>query len=240
MQKTCIVVPCYNEEKRLDSNEFILFVESNNNVDFLFVNDGSNDDTISVLKKIREGNEERIIIHDLVINTGKAEAVRLGVLKALSFERYDFVGFLDADLATPLSEIVYFLQNKRDAKIVMGSRMKRLGVKVERKAMRHILGRIFSTLASIILKLPVYDTQCGAKIFDKELVFLFEEKFITKWLFDIELIARFRNKFGVDFSVTNIIEMPVNEWVEKGGSKLKIKHMLLVPFELINIYRKYN
>lgn len=240
MQKTCIVVPCYNEEKRLDSNEFVLFVESNSNVDFLFVNDGSNDDTISVLKKIQEGKEGRIIIHDLEKNSGKAEAVRLGILKALSFERYDFVGFFDADLATPLSEIIYFLQNKHDAKIVMGSRMKRLGVKVERKVTRHILGRVFSTLASIILKLPVYDTQCGAKIFDKDLFFLFEEKFITKWLFDIELIARFRNKFGVDFSVSNIIEMPVNKWVEKGGSKLKIKHMLSVPFELINIYRKYN
>lgn len=240
MQKTCIVVPCYNEEKRLDFKEFLLFIQSNSNIDFLFVNDGSNDDTISVLEKMQKGNEERIIIHNLEKNSGKAEAVRLGVLKAMSYDRYDFVGFLDADLATPLSEIVYFLQNKRHAKIVMGSRMKRLGVRVERRTSRHILGRIFSTLASIILKLPVYDTQCGAKIFDKELHFLFEEKFITKWLFDIELIARYRNKFGVIDSNYNIIEMPVNVWIEKDGSKLKLKHMLLVPFELVNIYRKYN
>lgn len=242
MQKTCIVVPCYNEEKRLDLSAFESFMNNNKDVHFLFSNDGSTDDTKNILTDFCYKHSEKCFLFNMEQNRGKAEAVRCGILKACSENKYEYVGFWDADLATPLTEIGSFLSQLKstEKKIAIGSRMKRLGATVERKRSRHLLGRVFSTFASIILRLPVYDTQCGAKIFRTELSPLFSEPFITGWLFDVELIARYRNKFGVKSALENIIEVPVNTWVEKGGSKLKMKHMLKVPFELLTIYNKYN
>lgn len=242
MQKACIVIPCYNESTRLDLSVFNSFIKNYLTIDFLFVNDGSSDNTLDLLEKFRTDNHQRVLVLNLDENSGKAEAVRQGVLEVCKNKEYEYVGFWDADLATPLSEIINFLRQieNQSIKVAIGSRMKRLGANVERKFTRHILGRVFSTFSSIILKLPVYDTQCGAKLFHTELVCLFEDKFITSWLFDIELLARYRNKFGLPATMTQVLEVPVNEWIEKGDSRLKLKHMLKVPLELINISRKYN
>jgi glycosyltransferase involved in cell wall biosynthesis len=242
MQKICIVVPCYNEALRLDLAEFDRYLRKDTGVDFLFSNDGSTDGTLEILEKFRNANPERVFIHNLKENSGKAEAVRSGLIKICDQGQYEYVGFWDADLATPLEEIDYFFGQLVNAgrKIAIGSRMKRLGATVERKGMRHFLGRVFSTFSSMILKLPVYDSQCGAKIFKSELSVLFSEKFLTSWLFDVELIARYRNRFGIESALNNILEVPVNTWREKGGSKLKLRHMLKVPFELFIIHSKYN
>ena len=241
MQKTCIVIPCYNEALRLDFGVFESFIKASNSINFLFVNDGSVDNTLELLQQFKSKQAQRISVLDMSKNVGKAEAVRKGILEASKNKSYEFVGFWDADLSTPLTEIVNFLSLVIDPKknIAMGSRMKRLGATVERKASRHLFGRVFSTFSSIILKLPVYDTQCGAKLFRADLCVLFEEKFITKWLFDVELLARYRNKFGVEGALKDIIEVPVGSWIEKGGSKLKLTHMIKVPIELLSIYFKY-
>lgn len=241
MQKTGIVIPCYNEELRLNLNEFVAFAQSHLSIEFLFVNDGSTDDTLSVLNKLKISCNG-IGVLNLENNVGKSEAVRLGMLEMFDSNKYEYIGFWDADLATPLNEILHLLnhQNSSKNKVIMASRLKRMGAMVERKGSRHLLGRVFSTFASIILKLPVYDTQCGAKLFHQSLRHLFEQKFQTKWLFDIELLARFRNKYGMSTTLNEIIEVPVRTWVEVGGSKLKLTHMLKVPLELLKIRRIYN
>lgn len=242
MQKVCIIVPCYNESQRLKLSVFHDFLVQQEQVDLLFSNDGSTDQTGSILEKFVSEHPGRSALFNLKQNAGKAEAVRQGMKEAFENESYAYIGFWDADLATPLSEILHFLDYMQEdnKKIAIGSRMKRLGSTVDRKRSRHLLGRVFSTFASIILKLPVYDTQCGAKIFSKELSYLFEEKFITKWLFDIELLARYRNKAGLNNTLNDVVEVPVKAWVEVGGSKLKLSHMLKVPLELMAINRKYN
>jgi glycosyltransferase involved in cell wall biosynthesis len=209
-------------------------------VDFLFSNDGSTDDTGKIVEAFRQKYPDRVKVFTLQQNSGKAEAVRQGMLEAAKDKGYSYIGFWDADLATPLTEIEHLLAFSSGRKVLMGSRWKRLGAVIERKGSRHLLGRVFSTFASVILKMPVYDTQCGAKLFASEIIFLFDEKFITKWLFDIELLARYRNKFGVQAALTDMIEVPVNQWMEKGGSKLKLTHMLGVPAELMKINSKYN
>src|SRR5512134_648708 len=108
VRKTAIVVPCYNEEKRLRAAEFISFASREKSVSFIFVNDGSTDGTSSVLKKLVEANPAQFAIVELAHNSGKAEAVRTGFLKAAT-ERFDYIGFWDADLATPLSCVTDFV-----------------------------------------------------------------------------------------------------------------------------------
>lgn len=244
MQKTCIIVPCFNESERLNSSAFFKFINDNRIFfDLLFVNDGSTDNTNAVLTALVLKQPENIGLLYLEKNSGKAEAIRQGALKALEQKKYKAIIYFDADLATPLNELnlLYNLFEKNNGlKIILCSRMKRLGSNVQRSVKRHFFGRVFSTFASLILKMPVYDSQCGAKLVCiDEVEYLFKDVFITKWLFDVELLARLRNKYPE--SVLKLAyEHPISEWKDVSGSKLKLKHMFKVPFELIKIKRKYN
>ena len=130
-----IVVPCYNEEKRLERSAFAEYLSIHNDVGFCFVNDGSKDGTIEVIRKVREDFPCQVVILDLKNNRGKADAVRSGVfyVSELSFSPY--IGFWDADLATPLEEIDGFLKilrSNKDLIVASGSRISRMGACIER------------------------------------------------------------------------------------------------------------
>ena len=119
---------------------------------------------------------------------------------------------------------------------MFGSRIKKIDNTIERKWFRFLVGRIIATAISGILNLSVYDTQCGCKIFKREVIPLcFEEKFVTKWLFDIEVFIRYlRNS-----STIRIKEIPLHRWKEIKGSKLKIGDFLQVPLNILQLYRRY-
>ncbi|QNM87048.1 glycosyltransferase [Polaribacter pectinis] len=242
MMKTCIIIPCYNEEKRLPTKTFLKFIQ-NKDIHFCFVNDGSSDNTIDVLNSIKIKEPDKVLVINNNKNVGKAEAIREAVLELYNLKLYDYIGFFDADLATPLFEIEnlrnYFIIND-SLILVMGSRIKRMGANVNRKFHRFLFGRIFATIISAnVLKLPVYDTQCGAKLFSTKIpVAVFNDKFITKWLFDVELIIRIKKLFGNDI-IEKIVEYPLLEWVEKGESKVKFTDFLNTPKEILKIKRKY-
>ena len=191
---TGIVVPCYNEIDRIQLPKFSEFIISNDFIYFCFVNDGSTDGTQQKLTDFVNRNPERCQVINLSDNQGKAEAVRQGINTMLKTSKYQFVGYWDADLATPLAEIPVFIekfQSSRSLVAVCGSRILRLGSSIRRSIFRHYLGRVFSTVASSILNLPVYDTQCGAKIFSRKVCDdIFYEQFISPWLFDVKLFAR--------------------------------------------------
>jgi len=241
---TCtIVVPCYNEAARLDVDAFREFRPPNLSLRFLLVNDGSSDDTASVLESLRDSDPGRFIVHNLPANRGKAEAVRQGILLAFQ-QRPKMVGFWDADLATPLEIIPEFCdmlaQNAR-LQIVTGARVKLLGRDIQRRPLRHYLGRIFATAASTVLGVPIYDTQCGAKLFraTAEIRTLFEQPFRTSWVFDVELLARFlrnRKAEAAEPATSAIYELPLTEWRDVAGSKVKPRDFFRAFFELATIY----
>lgn len=239
--QTTIIIPCYNEAGRLDKEAFANYLVSHSDVQFLFVNDGSTDGTLSMLQDFAKSHVQ-IAYLDVQPNGGKAEAVRKGMMYAATNFDSDFIGFWDADLATPLDEIDKFVDiiQHTDFEIITGLRLMRLGARVKRKTPRHLLGRCFATVASTMLKLPVYDTQCGAKLYKKNIVTdLFEEKFITKWLFDVELLSRYVKVFGRSAAERNIYEHPLFQWEDVGGSQLKFKDFFKAPYELLKIKRKY-
>lgn len=235
MQKTCIVVPCFNEEKRLDISAFVKFLEEKP-LDFIFVNDGSKDATRKILLDLQSKFPQNVFILNLKKNIGKAEAVRSGFLKAISDDCYSVIGYIDADLATPLEELHYLLNHLTgDFEIVIGSRVKRLGVNIKRNITRHYLGRVFATYSSYILKIKVYDSQCGAKLFHNQIANeIFIKPFSSKWLFDLEILYRFKIMKQDNFN-KNILEVPLRKWEEKPNSKMKAIDFMKAPLDVFRI-----
>lgn len=238
-----IVVPCYNEGLRLSVADFEQFLDGSQ-VRLVFVDDGSSDNTLELLEQLRSGKEDQVSLLQSVHNQGKAAAVRQGVIFALD-QGAGYVGFWDADLATPLEAIPQFMSVFRERPgldMVFGSRVKLLGRHVERRASRHYLGRIFATVVSVMLRLPIYDTQCGAKIFRvcPETRDLWTEPFHTKWIFDVELLARYIRRIGSpELAGKRIYEFPLDCWQDIGGSKVKALDFLIAFRDILRIYWKY-
>jgi dolichyl-phosphate beta-glucosyltransferase len=244
LQTICVVVPCYNESGRLPVGEFLSFLEGNPHVAFCFVNDGSWDTTSDALAELRcRGPDEQVQVVSLERNRGKAEAVRAGVLHALMWREFDYVGYLDADLATPLSELNHLLTYEpRPGRfaVICGSRVRRLGARIERSAVRHVLGRVFATFASMVLQLPVYDTQCGAKLIRSDLAAqILDRPFVCRWLFDVEILARTVRLLGRAQANEQLLEVPLRAWKERGKSRLRMRDFLTAPVNLLKIYTKY-
>lgn len=235
MPSTAIIVPCFNEVSRIRASEFISFSNEHPDTQFYFVNDGSTDDTKKILLQIQQSSNSNIIC--LEKNSGKAEAIRTGFINALE-NRHDLIGYLDADLSTGLDE---FLQLKeeltnRNLDFVLGSRIKKIDTVIERSFFRHIVGRIIATFIDWKFKLGVYDTQCGAKIFRSDTIEKsVEERFYTKWFFDVELLLRIRK----DHPGYNAAEIPLSKWKNVLNSKLSILSFPVVIKDLLVLLNKY-
>jgi dolichyl-phosphate beta-glucosyltransferase len=244
--RVSLVIPCFNEALRLDVPRFQQYLARNSRTQILFVDDGSTDNTVHVLESVRAGYEDCTGILRCGRNKGKAEAVRSGINDALENFQQEIVGYWDADLATPLDAVGSFssiLDSRPEIEMVFGSRVKLLGRHVERRAARHYLGRIFATVVSQMLRLPIYDTQCGAKLFrvTPETRKIFAEPFLSKWVFDVEIIARYLELNGNDPKHLEqiIYEYPLEIWVDIPGSKVRPKDFLKAIQDLFRIQRKY-
>lgn len=240
---TIVVVPCYNEAQRLDLAGFDSFFARVFDVNLLLVDDGSTDDTPLILERLRQRHPRRVITLRLGRNVGKAEAVRRGVQLAIR-RRATVTGYWDADLATPLEAIPRFralLDERPELLLVMGSRVALLGRNIQRRWRRHMLGRAFATAASCVLGLPVYDTQCGAKLFriTPETVDLFRRPFETRWIFDVEIVARLVRSARyelTEYAADVVYEYPLERWQEVRGSRLKAIDYVTAAVDLLRVY----
>ena len=231
------VIPCYNEATRLDGDAFVAFARAARRTSLLFIDDGSTDDTAVLLQRLAERAQGRIATLMMPHNVGKAEAVRYGLQHALS-NGASIVGYADADLATPITELERLVDVllASSANALLASRVALLGRQIERRASRHYLGRVFSTAASMALALPVYDTQCGAKLFRRceALTFALETPFLTRWVFDVELISRLLTGPHA-MSRSLIIEEPLHQWRDVAGSSLKWTGMIRSAIDLARV-----
>jgi len=246
MSDVTMVIPCYNEADRLDVDAFRAFVAAERRVRFLFVDDGSADATRGVIERLCRADARRFALHLLARNRGKAEAVRQGMVLALEGGAA-VVGYWDADLATPLDEIPRLLecllQDPR-RQMVLGARIRLLGRSIERRLVRHTLGRAFATVASAVLGLPIYDTQCGAKLFraTDAVRQAFSRPFRSNWIFDVEILARLILLWpeGRDTAREGAIcELPLGSWRDVAGSKVRPTDFLRAVGELTDIYWTY-
>ncbi len=238
-----LVIPCYNEERRLPVDELRRFALDGSKIEFLLVNDGSRDGTLRLLQSLQAEDPQKFSVLDLERNSGKAEAVRRGILAAIE-RRPDLVGFWDADLATPLGELPDFLSiftTRPEIEMVFAARVRLLGRSISRNPRRHYFGRVGATLISSSLGLAVYDTQCGAKLFraSDAMREIFAEPFLSRWIFDVEVIARLVRQRGRDEAARAIYELPIKVWHDVKGSKVRSTDFLRALSDLWKIHRAY-
>lgn len=245
MTACTIVVPCYNEAHRLDLDAFARALAQFPGLRLVFVDDGSSDRTQEVLASLSATRSDRARLLALERNRGKGEAVRQGMLSAFT-ESPEWAGYWDADLATPFDALRDFFEVARDPRIeiIIGSRVKILGRDIQRKAHRHYFGRVFATGASLALGFPIYDTQCGAKLFrvTPRTRALFAEPFVSRWVFDVELLARYdaaARREGQDPVHSGLLfELALRRWHHIPGSKVGAWDSVRAALDLWRIYRR--
>ena len=240
MHATVIIVPCFNEEERLDVPRFLELADAED-VHLLFVDDGSSDGTARVLGEL-VAKKKNIELVRRAKNGGKGEAVRQGMLAALANKNVAaIIGYADADLSTPPEELVRLRDEmtRTGVSVVTAARVALIGRDIRRRAARHYLGRVFATVASGILEAPFYDTQCGAKFFRPSALLreVLEKPFRSRWAFDVELLGRLLvgSRANPPLERSAFLEVPLYRWEDVGGSKLKTSGMIAAAGDLASI-----
>lgn len=241
--KTLLIVPCYNEASRWDPSYWANIVRPGD-LDVLFVNDGSRDGTLRLLK----GEEASLgaSLVDLDRNRGKAEALRHGLLSGWN-SGHDAIGYLDADGAFPASEVTRMADEAGRLLVsdgrspapydaVWSARVLMAGRDIRRHGRRHYLGRIITTLIAPWHGYEIYDTQAGFKIFRKSdaLFSCLQEPFHTKWFPDVEILQRWRLATGASM---RLWEDPVTGWHDVPGSKMNAGQYQQILKDLLWVYR---
>ena len=233
-----IVVPCYNEFERFPTDEFRDFLTLHPDIDLCLVDDASSDNTRDLFETLRTEFSGQIHILVNSENLGKAGSVRRGIRHCFQQGHAEHLAYLDADLATSLQECASLLTYMDHKSFVFASRILRVGAHVERKFSRFFIGRIIATAISNSLRLDVYDTQCGCKVFKASLTpKLFDEKFCSRWLFDVEIFSRIMSHFGPGKALEIMEEVPVKRWVDQGDSRVKISYFFKLWIDLWKIRR---
>ncbi len=207
-----IVIPAYNEEKRLGGSleKIIPYLDSLNlNYEIIVVNDGSKDKTTEVANQFKDKTNLRVIENK--INRGKGFSVKNGIMNA----KYDYVLFTDSDLATPIDELDILLENINDNDIVIASRtLEDSEIIVNQPFYRQIMGKTFPLMVRVIAVRGISDTQCGFKLFKTDVIQnIIKHQTIDRFGFDVELL------FLAKKMRYKIKEVPV-QWVDQEGSTL--------------------
>lgn len=235
-----MVVPCFNEAKRLDPEYWDHIINSNNNVAWCFVDDGSTDNTVEILRSVKGPFK----VVTLESNSGKGEAVRQGLHSILEeFQDIPYLGYIDSDMAFAKMEVIDFCQggiqtfeSKPELDSIIGSRIKLAGAQICRSEGRHLLARTVATLIGLFWKEMPYDTQCGLKLFRSRgaIQNCLSKPFVTRWMFDIEIFMRIESTKS---SPISIVEIPLQYWKEIGSSKINAKEKIRIFLEILQILK---
>lgn len=213
MKSLSIIIPAFNESQRLQFTlkTIIQYCESKFDYEIIVVDDGSIDSTFDSIKGIIKNNQ-RIKYLTNEKNYGKGYSIKKGMLIA----NKEYLLFSDADLSTPIEEVeklIYWLEKGYD--IAIGSRgLKESKILVKQPFYRRIIGKIFNLLVKFLELSEFYDTQCGFKLFKKEIAFeIFTKVKINHFAFDVEILY-IAKKNGY-----SIKEIPV-QWKNSPFSKI--------------------
>lgn len=239
MSKVLLVIPLYNEAKRLDFNFFRDLAETlTDQVEFLFFDDGSIDTSATLIEEFCNKCPNFFFFNG-GINRGKGEAIRLAFLQN-RYCGYVGLGFLDSDSSLSQSDVVrgvsIFLNlcvEEGDFDAYWGSRLEISGRQIFRSRYRHVLGRLISKVSTFGLGRSPWDTQAGFKIFSNSQTFhmLLQEPFHTRWLFEIEILQRIKRK-SLKY---RIWEEPLISWRDVPGSRIDFRNMIRILGEVLYV-----
>lgn len=207
-----VVIPAYNEAKRIE-NTLVAIAEHFQNLvaEIIVVDDGSQDATVSQVKKL---DLPQLQVISYPANRGKGYAVRQGVLAS----RGHYVLISDADLSTPMSCFEDLWQQRLNYPVVLGSRGLQAS-EVDNHWYRVWLGKMGNRLIQVLTP-GIVDTQCGFKLFEGEVARqLFAQQRLEGFGFDFEVLS-IAHRMGLP-----IVEVPVR-WVNAAGSKVRPLHYL--------------
>ncbi len=238
MPKVSIIIPCFNEERRLKKAPLLQLLHSGADITLILINDGSTDNTHLLLEEIKQENQQAVTIISFSRNQGKAYAVFKGMEYALYHNNSAFIGYLDGDLSTSVDEFLHLVEtaSRQQADYAFGSRIKMLNHTIYRSVFRHICGRIITTIIDLRYQLSIYDTQCGAKVFTPAVVkLLTRTPFKTRWLFDVEIFLRIRE---AEIAIKGL-EVPLRKWTHYGNSKISLLSTPRICGDLIQLAKYY-
>ncbi len=231
--KVTIVIPSYRESNRLPNYLETLAKIVPKEMRFIIVDDGSPKEEYEELKK-RIGHllHSQFELRRYATNLGKGAAIEYGFEGVES----DWLGFLDADGTISAKDVSYlwnFVLENQNYDLILATRIRMLGKTIVRSLNRHLLSRLFITYFNFLFNIPIYDSQCGFKIFKKKLYDTIKNKIGNKrWLWDTELVIHsYKNEF-------RCIEIPI-DWHEVQGSKINLFHdSIKMAYDLFNIKRR--
>jgi dolichyl-phosphate beta-glucosyltransferase len=238
MPKVSIIIPCFNEERRLQKEPLLQLLHSGADIALILINDGSTDNTHLLLEEIKQANQQAVTVISYSHNQGKAYAVFKGMEYALYNNNSAFIGYLDGDLSTSIDEFLNLVEtaSRQQADYAFGSRIKMLNHTIYRSVFRHICGRIITTIIDLRYQLSIYDTQCGAKVFTPDVVkILTRTPFKTRWLFDVEIFLRIRE---AEIAIKGL-EVPLRKWTHYGNSKISLLSTPRICGDLILLAKYY-
>ncbi len=228
-----IVVPAYNEAKRIRLADWERII-SIDNVQIVFVNDFSTDETQEILSNLRYTS-----LVSTPENLGKAGAVKFGmefIIRELLPSSDDWIGFLDADSAFGIEDIERICHLTQVPKFnqfagIWASRVKLLGRRIERNEMRHYISRLLITYLSYGMREFPYDSQAGFKLFRSEYLSstINSLNIRTRWFVDLEIWLHIKRNFGIDVAIW---EEPVLSWHEVAESRIRIRQFLSILKEI--------
>jgi dolichyl-phosphate beta-glucosyltransferase len=238
MKTLSFIIPVYNEEKRLpktmEALRTLSLPRGLSLSEVIFVNDGSTDDTLKLLKRarttvlqpfIKKFSKAKIKIITYRANRGKGFAIKQGMLEASS----DYALFFDADMSTPLSELATFVPYmKTNTDVIIGTRKNgKSTVIMHQPLLRELLGRVFTKTAQKVLRLDVTDFTCGFKAFSKKAKeAIFTNSHINTWGYDGEIMF-LTKKHGLSWAENAVM------WSNDPNTKVKI--FIAVPQTMMDL-----
>ncbi|MEJ2554724.1 MAG: glycosyltransferase family 2 protein [Anaerolineae bacterium] len=208
-----IVVPAYNEEKRLPDSllRIIQFVQQQEySIEVIVVDDGSTDRTAGIVREFQK--QAPFITLLQVDHGGKGHAVKAGMMQAHG----DHLFLCDSDLSMPIEEITKFLPPALDGyDLAIASREIEGARRYDEPGYRHLMGRVFNLIVRLLAVRGIQDTQAGFKCFRRDAALqLFPLQTIDGWGFDVEILF-IAQRHGM-----KIVEVPIN-WYYKNRSQVK-------------------
>lgn len=217
--KLSIIIPAYNEEKRIGKTlegycKYFRNLKTDGILDFeiLVVLNACKDNTLNVVKEFQKKFKEiRFLDFE---QGGKGFAIIEGFKEALKKD-FELIGFVDADMATPPNAFYGLVRNIGNYGGIIASRSIK-GAKTNFTFKRKLTHGGFNFGVRSIFSLPYHDTQCGAKLFKKKVIEnVIEELDITQWTFDVNLLYKIKKK---NFKIKEIPTI----WQDKKGSNVHI------------------